>query len=228
MTDDIKASFICTSFVDILDHIKNYGLNSKLSFLSKILMLLDSLPKEESVKHAKEIHKLRQLIKCFGTEPQDKPLSHKQNDRLQTLVVKSRPIIRKIIKSDTINHSIMYKSCIITRFGDAIYENDIPIRLTSPNDECLMNILLTLLTNISTTVLSSSLSNVVLEYQSSIEALFEFYPEITAYNTVVSEVQDFLISQGWSDSKSSTGFQYEPNKIKLQDGIQQIIDKYGY
>ena len=204
-------------FATLLDKMIKYDYDT-IGSLQDMIRILDHLCDEDKVKHGMIIHSIKNTIKGYGTQNYQL-LTNKQSKNL-IHVLEQFEFSDKTVKSakteiDNFNNQHdekfypSYKSVTQQKVEQNIIKID--------PDDTIYAVILNLLTQLSYDTLSSQINNIVLEYVDIVKDLYD-----PKYSAVVNEIEAMLKKNGWTES----GFYSEPNKIKIMDELQPIVNKY--
>ena len=199
-------------FVKLLDKMIKYDYDT-IGSLQDMIRILDKLSDEEKVKHCIIIDKIKNTIKGYGTVNYQK-LTNKQSKNLIS-VLQQFEFSDKIVMPE--KSPIDKLICNQTEWKT---DADVKANIVKINpDDTIYSIILNLLTNLSYDTLSSQMNNVIVDYLDMVNDILIYEPK---YINVTNEIEIMLKNNGWT----SSGFYSEPNKNKLIEQLQPIINKY--
>lgn len=203
--------------------------------LDRIIAKIEALPQEQQTKYDERITKIKSTIKGYG-EFKDRTLSSKQTNRILKVLREAVPVPSNVIDHNKLLNS-NYSGHSIQRFSPLSQLNTTNYNTTpyltlekkvvkfDTNDQ-IFQVVFTLLTDLSSFTLSSTLTTYVQTYYVLVNILLEdnFYK----YKDITDEIEGCLQKYGWKckDSKSEGGFQTIPNQEDLVKDLKKITDKY--
>lgn len=167
------------------------------SSLYEVIKEIDRLPNDVRKKHIKDIEKIVVTIQNLG-DPQTK-LSQNQIDKLVSVL--NFDIKEEGIKEEPINN----------------------MHLKLSKDDIMVETTRQLLVNLNENMLSSNVTNHVLEYLDIINMILLENDE--KYGKFYDDIMLVLMEQGW---KKDHGFMREPNKIKIGEELDRILILYTF
>lgn len=177
-----------------------------IDYLYEVLESIDNLPMTEKERHQNHIDSIKRTITSFNTKTDR--LTRQERD---TLVF---PFEWRI--NERINHAI--------RNNDVKLPNKTAVTNYYPSKNNLFSDIISkatmkLLINLSGNMLSSNITNLILEYLDSIKEV----EKSSEYLSFEKDLMVMLGKEGWSNSG---GFAKEPNKNDLIRELNILFDKY--
>lgn len=190
------------------------------NFVSTIVSPLYSMDKHLKKIHAEEIDYILVRIRCLNGPIVTKRTKTKLKRILYMIYTRSSLDLPWKDDSNTVQHK-----------GKANHQGSVNSLTNNINQLCITkltdddlieSVILNLISDLSRNMLSSGFTNVVLEYQQTVQQiLLDEYSQ--KYKPVITEVHNCLLKNGW---KETGGFSHPPNCVDLLEDLGKIVDKY--